>query len=1095
MRRFVLLLVASAFFLCAPFAKAQGTAMIVGTVADSSGPVILSAHVTVIQVGTGMMTSVTANAQGYFVFPSLQPATYDLTVEESGFKKYVQTGIVLLANQSVTVNMALQVGQLSQQVNVSGAAPLVNTTNAAVGQVVEQTRMVELPLNGRNAAQLTSLVAGISTVPATFADANQGNQKTFPEAVVISSNGSQEGMVNFLLDGANNVDIYTVVNQPFPFPDALQEFSVQTNNYAPQFGANAGAVVNVVTKSGTNAIHGDGFEFVRNAVFNSRNFFAAQRDQLKRNQYGGTIGGPLSIPGLYNGHDRTFFFLGYQGTVIKNIAGGSSATVPTNAEINGDFSAITASIKNPHTGVAYAGNQIPTTSFDPASVKVLNYLPRATGSGLIFFPQPGISQHSNEVVGRLDHEISSKDRLTGRYLYGRFTNAPFYDPINILTFTDGSTIVSQNYLVHETHIFKSNLLNELRLGFSRIGDERGPGPGVPSVKDFGVQNICQPPNSSVGKTINISGYFKFGNNPKADFIRNSYNFADDFSWVTGRHQISMGASFDRSQVNINNAYNQSGNFSFTSTTTGNAMASFFLGYLRTFSQGAGEYYNNRNSFIGMYFADRIHAPRKLTLDLGVRYEPARPWADTRGRVEEFLSNNFYSGSHSSMYTNAPAGLLFPGDTGMPNRGVRSDNNIAPRVGFAYDLTGSGTTSIRGGAGIFYNTRGMGVIGSTFADLSPWSPQISLTTPAGPFSNPLLGVTNPFPAPFPPPKTATFPSPVLVATYDPGNGFPSPVTYQWNLQFQHQFSAEWLLRIGYVGSRSTQLGENVDLNPAHYIAGSNLSTDARRTFVGYSDIYMQGQDATSNYHSLQVTLQKRLATHGPMSGMSWLANYTYAKSMDDTPYGTLTNGGLGNPGSASVVPFGGLNRHQMDYGPSIFDQTQSLVLSYVWQMPKLESQPAAVRGIFGKWEYTGIITSQSGTPMTILAGTDQSLTGLATDRAVQVGSAYGHGACGSSAPCVGYLIPGSFALPATGTYGNTGKNSLRGPGLTGWDMGLFKNFPLHSERYSLQFRAEFFNAFNWTNFSNPISSVASAGFGSINAAGDPRIGQLALKLFS
>src|SRR3954447_15765518 len=386
---------AFAFFCFAVLGFGQGFGTIVGTVTDQSGAVVAGAKVSITDPSTGQSRDETTNDQGYYVVPSLKPAPYDVSVSAAGFGVANQKGITLQADQSATVNVTLSLGQTAETVLVTGEPPQVNTTTATMSEVVEQRRVVDLPLNGRNAATLLLVVAGAT--PAPGSDVDQGNTKTFPGAVTVSTNGSRQNQVSYRLDGANNNDLYTNTNQPFPFPDALQEFSVQTSNYGARYGGNAGGVVNVVTKSGTNSLHGDAFEFVRNGVFNARNFFAPARDQLKRNQFGGTIGGPVVIPKLYDGKDKTFFFFGYQGTRIRNLGNVQSATLPTAAQRAGNFSAL-LDANNPanpfrrsiqlrdRNGAILPGNIIPSNLFDPAAVAFFRYIPVPTSAnGLTFF--------------------------------------------------------------------------------------------------------------------------------------------------------------------------------------------------------------------------------------------------------------------------------------------------------------------------------------------------------------------------------------------------------------------------------------------------------------------------------------------------------------------------------------------------------------------------------------------------------------------------------------------------------------------------------------------------------------------------------------
>ncbi len=1076
----------------------QGFGTIVGTVTDSTGAVIPAAKVKVTDEATSNSRETNANDQGYYVVPGLRPSTYTVTIEAAGFAASVRKGIILQADESVTLNQAVSVQQSAEMVEVKAEASQVNTATSTVNEVVDQRRVVELPLNGRNAASLLLVVAG--AIPAPGTDADQGNTKTFPSTVTVSTNGSRQNQVSFRLDGASNNDLYTNVNQPFPFPDALQEFSVQTANYSAKYGGNAGGVVNVITRAGSNEVHGNAFEFVRNAEFNARNFFAPTRDQLKRNQFGGTIGGPIVIPHLFNGKNKDFFFFGYQGTRIRNIGGTTSFIAPTAANVNGDFSNVlnasdpanpfakATTIIDPLTGTAFPGNKIPANRLDPAALALLKYIPIVPGgNGRIFYSVP-LAQNFNEYLGRVDHSFSEKDRLTGRYFFDRFQNMGFLDKTNYLSNSNFSMINSQNALLSETHVVSATALNEVRISFSRETSNRGPAPGSISLADLGAK-LYQPAVKTISG-INVSGFFNPSQTDPAAFIRNQYNLSDDFNWVIGKHSLSFGASAARAQVLLRNQFRTSGSYSFTADVTNDALASFLLGYVRTFTQGFGEFKDNVvNSWSG-YLQDDFHISRRLTLNLGLRYDPQFPWQERKGRVEQFSVSNYTSNVRSQVYVNAPPGLLFPGDPGVPKWGANASlNNFSPRLGFAYDLTGDGKMSLRGGGGIFYDAIQDGIFNNRFVDVTPFSPQFSLTQPQGSFSNPYLGLVNPYPSPFPPPKDSPFPGPVLVITYDPANGARelTPVVYQWNLILERQLATDWVARAAYVGSQSRHLLESTELNPAVYTPGSKLSTDARRAFQPYGSISQASQDINSGYNSLQLTLQKRFS-----KGLTLLANYTWSKSIDTLPYGQGITGV--SAGSNSPIPWNFPGRHQYDRGPSEFDHNHRFVTSYVYDLPKFADAHRFLRAVAGGWQWSGIFTYQSGGPLTILAGKDQSQTGIGADRANYLGgNAYGPGGCGPTGPCVNFLSPSAFGLPAIGTFGNAGKGILRGPDLLNWDTGLFKEFALR-ERVRLQFRAEFFNSANRKNFNNPNVTQSAGGFGSITSAQDPRIGQLALKLF-
>ena len=1078
---------------------AQGLGTIVGTVTDPSGATIPAATVKISDEATSLTRESTTNAQGYYVFPSLRPSTYTVTVDASGFSPSSRKGVVLQADESATVNVTMSVQQSTQTITVEAPPPQVNTTTATMSEVVDERRIVDLPLDGRNAASLALITAG--TLLAPNADgADQGNTKTFPAAVLVNSNGARQNQTSYRLDGANNTDIYTNVNQPFPNPDALQEFSVQTSNYSAKYGGNAGGVVNIVTKSGSNDFHGSAYEFLRNADFNARNFFAAKRDPLKRNQFGGAFGGPFDIPHLYNGKNKTFFFMSYEGTRIRNVGNTSSEYVPTATDLTGDFSAyLTANpnnplnkatiINDPLTGKPFPGNIIPTSRFDPAAIAFTKFLPVGTGNGLTFYTLPTV-QNFDEATVRVDHTFGEKDHLTGRYFFDRFFNTGFLDLHNYPAQSSDAIIDSHNFMANETHVFSPSFLSDFRASVVREVSSRGPAAGSIDATQLGVK-MFEPPGDHILESLSVSSFFSVGQSDPATFTRDQYSLNEDLTFVHGNHSMMFGVNATRAWVLIRNQFHQPGNFGFTADVTNLALASYTLGYLRTFLQGNGEFKDDRVNSFGLYFQDDWHATRKLTLNLGVRWDPFYPWKETKGRTEIFSPSAYAAGTTSSIYTNAPPGLLFPGDPGVPAYGnYASYRNFEPRVGFAYDLRGNGMTSIRGGFGMFYDSMQNGIYNNRFVDTSPFSVQVNLN-PVNPnppissfipFSNPYQGMTNPFPAPYPPPKNIAFPLPDLAASYDIGHGgtYQTPVTYEWNLTVEQQLKGNWMVRGAYVGGHSSHGMENVELSPTVYPTGKHL-------YPQYSDIAMAMNDVNSSYNSLQLTAQKRFS-----KGFTILANYTWSKSIDDWPYGqditTVVTGGN------SPIPWYLPGRHQFDRGPSDFDRTHHLVASFVYNLPLLTSAPAAVRYFVGGWGLSGILTYESGYPLTATYGKDASGTALGSDRPVLLSSdVYGPGACGSSANCVNWLLPGAFGAPAAGTYGNLGKGALRGPNLIGYNGGLLKDFPLLRERLKLQFRAEFFNLFNRVNFNNPASNFSGAGFGTIKGAGDPRIGQLALKL--
>lgn len=1067
----------------------QGLSTINGSVTDPSGAVVPGAKITVTELDTKLSRETVSSPDGLYVLSALRPTRYTLLVEGAGFRSFSQTGITLQADNTVTINVKMELGATAETVQVVASAVQVDTTTSTLRQVVDSARMVELPLNGRNAAQLTALVAGAVNAPSGNAD--QGTTKTFPGAVTVSVNGGRQNNIAFNLDGVHSEDIFSNVNQPLPMPDALQEFSFQTSNFSAEYGQNSSGVVNVVTKSGTNALHGNAFEFIRNAEFNARNFFSPTRDQLKRNQFGGTLGGPIQ-------KDRLFFFGGFQRTYIRNTQNGRSAFVPTAANLRGDFSNLlnasdpdnplkrAITLKDPISGQLFTNNQIPVNRFDSAALALVKYLPASSGAGGLAFYSNPVIQDFKELLGRVDYSIGVNDRLNFRFNKSWYDQPGIFANNNLLTYADHTPDTSYNTAIQETHIFSPTLLNDFRFGVTREVTSRYPPDGVPNVRDLGVQNVYQTPTKAI-ESFGVSGYFSFGAFADSVFARATFDWYDTVRWVKGRHNFAFGGSFERARFNQHNLLFQNGTYSFSGDLTGNALADFLMGRLRTFTQGWGSFQKDRNILFSLFIQDTFKVNSRLTLSYGLRFEPSFPWHDIYPQAEAFSPALYAKGFRSKVYTNAYPGMLFTGDDGFPADGRENSwNNWGPRFGFAYDPAGNGKTSIRGGAGVFLNSRVPAFSNDAMVQTSPFSPTVSLTNPPT-FSNPYQGTTNPFPLKFPVPHDFVFPTPVRVYSWDASHyKLQTPTVYNWNLTIERQLRANWLVRAAYVASRTNHLMENEQLNPAVYIPGSTLSADARRPFQPYTSIVQGTATGSAWYNSMQWSLEKRFS-----QGFTILANYTWSKSQDNLPAGTDVTSPMLNAviGTSPYVP----DFKALDRGPSDFDYNHNFVVSYVWEVPALANANRLVRAVVGGWQISGIFSAQSGGPITITAGQDRSQTGIGNDKGVWLGQpARGSGACGSAAPCVDFLVPTAFALPALGTYGSIAKGTFRGPGAFNSDMGLSKRFPIR-ERLNLQFRAEFFNAFNRVNLNNPTSSISGAGFGSIRGSRDPRIGQLALKL--
>jgi hypothetical protein len=1016
-----------------------------------------------VEENTGLSGDTLSGTDGGFVFPRLPIGAYTISVEVTGFRRYEQTGILLQVGERKALRIELEVGQVSESVTVQGEAPVVNTANAALGTVVDTKRMVDLPLNGRDPLQLMTLVAGVTPTSGTYIKQAFTYAGTF-----VSSSGGRGNTVNFMLDGGDNNDSYTNVAQPFPNPDALAEFQFKTNSFSAEYGNATGGVVDAVIRSGTNQVHGTVFEFLRNFDLNATNFFTpGQADGLKRNQYGFTVGAPLVLP-HYAGRDKTFFFAGYQGTKIRQTPATSSSFSPTAAERAGDFSGIPTSLKDPKTGNPFSGNQIPLTQFDPASAALLKYIPAPPpGQSLLFYVR-AVKLDEFQWLGKVDHSFGEKERFFLSYVYDDQNNVPSVVGGNLFSATTGISIVAHLVNLGLTSTLRPNLVNVAHANYTR---QDSPYRGVNPV-DLPSLGVNQP-NLTPGElgSVSVGGFFSVSNCCWPNrVVRNQYQFRDDVSWTKGKHEIRFGAEAIRRQTNLFSYYLGGGSFSFAGNFSGSNLADFFLGTPSTYSIESP--FSAGPRMTAWYVQDNFRVTRKLTLNIGLRWEPYLPWHDAfNNEVADFRP-----GLQSHRFPNAPVGLLFAGDPGVPWRGSNaSPNDWAPRIGLAYDPTGKGRMAIRAAYGIFYEAPNS-IIANRFEVSPPFVTRADINPPYS-FSNPFQGQP-----PFIPQQAGAsnfvFRLPVLTTSYPPV--FRIAYVQQWNVAVEHELPANSLFRVAYAGSKGTHLMIDREGNPAVYGPGATAAnTDQRRPYgPTFTSVEYIDSNGDSTYHSLQVTFEKRWR-----ASFSVLSNYTWQKSID-LQSNTVSPGGekLFNPFNFAAAR-----------GPSDFDRTQRFVTSALYALPALKTASPLLRQTLGEWQLNGIVTLASGLPFSILSGKDNSFSANGADHADLILPDAGlRGGRSKAAELLQWFNTAAFTTNAIGTFGNTGRNALRGPGQANVDASVLKNFTLR-ESTALQFRAEFFNLFNRANFGNPNATVTSPLFGKILSAADPRLMQLGLKL--
>ncbi len=1103
-------------------AQTAGTASIQGAVTDGTGAVIGNADVTATNTATQVKHKATSDGSGLYSFPNISIGTYDVEATAPGFNRYRQSNIVLDVGSSIAINIVMKVGGEQQTVEVRASDLALQTEDSTLKQTVDEQTLTEMPLNGREMTNLVTLMGG-----AVNANANNDVQgsKTFYSSAVISITGGQGNFSDYRLDGADNNDYQTNINLPFPFPDAVAQFSVETTDLGASSGLHPGGLVNVVTRSGSNQWHGSGFEFIRNNFIDATNFFSVNKDTLHQNQYGGTFGGRII-------RDKLFAFAGYQHTKADQAQASTQAYVPTAANLQGDFSVTDGpgcpggpiQVLNPQTGAVLPDNQINPSFFSPTSLALLKYFPAPTNNcGLVTFAIPSETAE-NQFVTRVDWTISPKHSAYGRYWVDGYQHPSFYSPNNILiTGQSGNFERVQALTLGETYVLTQNIVNSFHATGTIRDIRRGPASTGINANTIGIDMFSSSP---VQLPITATDKWTIYSGAPAIFNENTFSFADDVTWIHGKHQIGFGGEYARSQFNENNVYDGNGTFGFSGIfartgpngssaggTGSDANLDFLTGALHSFAQSNNQQDALRAPIPTLYVMDTYHLTNKIVLTGGLRWGPEYFPTDNYGRGSEFSMANFMGNVHSTAYPNAPAGELYYGDPGIPK--AFTTNSVAqfsPRIGATYDPTGTGKTVFRVGASMVYDTVDF-FMGQNMNENPPFSETIStfpVTGPlnfAAPWSNGSV-TANPFPRPPVPSSSTPF---QLGAQYiELAQHYHPPVMLQYTASVQREFSHGWQVQIDYVGNRTEFNSYASPMDDDVYIPGmcngspcSTTGNDASRFaltianpsqgpyFAGggnESNYVLTG--ANSSYNGVVTSAQHRLS-----SSFVLMANYTWSHCID-------ISDNVGDTEGTVVQNPNNIKGDKANCGFDFRDVfNSSLVASSHFNLSnRLASE------VVNHWEIAPLVHFQDGNPFTVLTGQDNSLTDTGNDRPnlTSPDLAYTHKKIQSGpATNASYLSSDAFTPNELGTFGTLGRNSFRGPKFLQVDSALSRAFSLH-EGLQLHLRIEAFNLLNHPDFATPSNSgyiggstsLASSIFGDITSTVNnygARIFQGALKI--